>query len=157
MCAIIITTSRSVRQQWGDCETVAEKVAKCRLEWLGHLARMPDEQTPPRSACSAGCLNLTHGGGPHKRWRDVIRMDLKEIKIPDDVCYEEATSRVGWRATYKQARADTTCGEQHHEQAVHQVQCPECQHTFRRESDMKRHLTISTPQHERSTKYCLQC
>ena len=53
-------TSQSIRQQWGDSETVAEKVSKRRLEWLGHLARIPDHRTP-KSACSAGCPNLAHG------------------------------------------------------------------------------------------------
>ena len=37
-------TSQNVRQQWGDSETVTEKVSKRRLEWLGHLARMPEER-----------------------------------------------------------------------------------------------------------------
>ena len=35
-------TMAEVRQRWGDEETAGEKVRKNRLEWLGHLARMPD-------------------------------------------------------------------------------------------------------------------
>ena len=38
-------TSQSIRQQWGDMEAVSDKVSKRRLEWLGHLARMPDKHT----------------------------------------------------------------------------------------------------------------
>ena len=38
-------TSQSIRRQWGDMETVSDKVFKRRLEWLGHLARMPDKHT----------------------------------------------------------------------------------------------------------------
>ena len=51
---------------------VSEKVQKRRLEWLGHLARMPEHRLPkvmlfswlpqPRPRC-----------GPRKRWRDVGR------------------------------------------------------------------------------------
>ena len=33
-----------VRRRWGDEETAADKVKKRRLEWLGHLARMPDHR-----------------------------------------------------------------------------------------------------------------
>ena len=60
----------------------------------------------------------------------------EEKKIPEDAWYEKATtSRAEWRATYRQARTDITYRE-HHEQVTSQVQCPECQRTFHRESDM---------------------
>ena len=39
-------TMAEVRQQWGDEETAAVKAMKCRLEWLGHLACMPDHRIP---------------------------------------------------------------------------------------------------------------
>ena len=39
-------TRAEVRQQWGDEETAAVKVIKCRLEWLGHLAHMADHRIP---------------------------------------------------------------------------------------------------------------
>ena len=32
--------------RWGDEELAAEKVRKRRLEWLGHVARMPDHRLP---------------------------------------------------------------------------------------------------------------
>lgn len=35
-----------VRRRWGDEELAAEKVKKRSLEWLGHLARMPEHQMP---------------------------------------------------------------------------------------------------------------
>ena len=34
-------TMTEVRRSWGDEETVGEKIQKRRMEWLGHLARMP--------------------------------------------------------------------------------------------------------------------
>ena len=33
-----------VRKRWGDEEIATDKVKKRRLEWLGHLARMPDHR-----------------------------------------------------------------------------------------------------------------
>ena len=37
--------------------------------------------------------------GPRRRWRDMIRKDLKDIEIKEEEWYEEATrSRPGWRA-----------------------------------------------------------
>ena len=116
-----------------------KKISKRRLDWLGHLARMPDERIPKISLFS-WMPELHPREGPHKRWRDVIHTELKEMKIPEDAWYEKATtSRAEWRATYRQACTDITYREQYHEQATSQVQCPECQCTFRRESDMKRH------------------
>ena len=35
-----------VRRRWGDEETAAEKIQKRRLEWLGHLTRMPCQRIP---------------------------------------------------------------------------------------------------------------
>ena len=130
-------TSQSVRQQWRDSEAVAEKVSKRRLEWLGHLARMPDYRTPKISLFS-WLPEPRSRGGPRKRWRHVIRADLKDRNISEEVWYNEAaTSRAVWRATYRQACADTNYREQHQEHAAHQVQCLKCQRTFRRECDMK--------------------
>ena len=39
-------SSRKVREQWGDLETVSTMVQQRRLVWLGHLARMSDNRMP---------------------------------------------------------------------------------------------------------------
>ena len=41
-------TSDQLRQKWGDMETITMKIAKRRLQWLGHLARMPDSRVPKK-------------------------------------------------------------------------------------------------------------
>ena len=119
-------------------ETVLDKVSKRRLEWLGHLARMPDKRTP--KVCLFSWLPEPRPqGGPLKRWRDVIRSDLNDMQIPEDTWYAKATtSREEWRNTYGEARADITHTEQHRGQTDNQVQCPECLRKCCRESDMKR-------------------
>ena len=135
----------------GRHETVLEKVSKCCLEWLGHLARMPDKRTPKVSLFSwlpGPCPR----GGPLNRWRDVICTDLKDMQIPEDTWYGKATtSREEWRDTYREACADITHGEQQRGQTDNQVQCPVCLRTFRRKSDMKRHKCMTErrkPVHE---------
>ena len=35
-----------VRRRWGEEEAVAEMVMQQRLEWLGHVAHMPDHRVP---------------------------------------------------------------------------------------------------------------
>ena len=39
-------SSATVRERWGDVETITTKLMRKRLEWLGHLARMPDQSLP---------------------------------------------------------------------------------------------------------------
>ncbi len=39
-------SSAQVRERWGDTETLTAKIASRRLQWLGHLARMPDNRLP---------------------------------------------------------------------------------------------------------------
>ena len=41
-------TSQEIRQRWGDTATVTQKVAACRLEWLGPLAQMPEHRIPQK-------------------------------------------------------------------------------------------------------------
>ena len=155
------TTSQSTRRQWGDMETVSEKVTKRSLEWLGHLAGMPDYCIPKVSLF--GWLQEPRPqGGPPKRWRDVICTDLKDMQIPEDTWYTKAaTSKEEWRYTYREARTDITHREQHRGQTDNWVQCPECSRTFCSESDMKSHKCLAErrkPVHEqRGAVQCLTC
>ena len=97
---------REVRMRWGDEELAAEKVRKRRLEWLGHVARMPDHRLP-KSLLFGWLPESRSRCGPRRRWRDVIRKDLKDISIAESKWYEEARrSRAGWRATYRDGLAN---------------------------------------------------
>ena len=58
-------TSREIRNRWGDSETIAMKVMRRRLEWLGHVARMPDHCIPKQLLL--GWLPQPHPcGGPEE-------------------------------------------------------------------------------------------
>ena len=84
-------TSLEIRQRWGDPETAEMKVMKRRLEWLGHLARMPDHRIP--KICLFSWLSQPRPrGGPRLRWRDVIRKDLKVIGVSEDKWYDEVSA-----------------------------------------------------------------
>ena len=73
-------TMAEVRRRWGEEETVGKKIQKRRMEWLGHLARMPDHSLPkvmlfswlpqPRPRC-----------GSRKRWKGVVRKDIRDVKV----------------------------------------------------------------------------
>ena len=159
-------TSGELRQRWGDPETVAEKVAQRRLEWLGHVARMPDERTPKISLFS-WLQQPRPQGGPRKRWRDTIHKDLRDMGISEDAWYKEATSsRTGWRALYRAHFVEEATRDDHHrmtgaEHPTWQVQCPQCKRCFRREGDKKRHKCLAERQkpipEQRGAVQCSTC
>ena len=152
-----------VRRRWGDEETAADKVKKRRLEWLDHLARMPDHRIPkatlfswlpePRPRC-----------GPKKRWRDVMRKDLKDIGVSEEKWFVEALrSRAGWRVLYRDGvdsyRERQTISAP--TAVVRDVVCEVCSRNFRRESDKARHKCADErrkpiSEQQGATK-CLQC
>ncbi len=71
-----------VRKRWGDLETVRDMVIRKRLEWLGHVARMPDHRIP-KSMLFGWLSQSRPQGGSRRRWRDVVRRNLKEVNISE--------------------------------------------------------------------------
>jgi len=123
-------TSKMIRDLWGDPETVSGKVTKRRLEWLGHLARMPNQRIPKMALF--GWLPKPHPpGGPRKRWRDQIRQDLKAVGVSEEDVYEEASNRAGWRAIYRQGLQDQYRQQEVPTQQQSQVHCQVCGRSFR--------------------------
>ena len=129
----------SNQRQW----SAAEKVRKRRLEWLGHVARMPDHRFP-KSLLFGWLLESRPRCGPRRRWRDVICKDLKDITIAESKWYEDARRfRAGWRATYQDGLANHSKSR-----AVGPTMsvCEVCFRTLRRESDRKRHKCVAERQ-----------
>ena len=50
-------TSLDLREKWGDREDARIKVMRRRMEWLGHIVRMPKNRTP--KICLFGWLPQT--------------------------------------------------------------------------------------------------
>ena len=89
-----------MREQWGDHKTIETKLARRRLEWLGHLARMPGDHLPKR--CLFGWLpQVRPCRGPRMRWRDVVKRDLRTVGLCED-WYGDAQERGTWRAAWSQ-------------------------------------------------------
>lgn len=135
-------TMREIRRKWGDDDTASTKVAQRRLQWLGHLARMPDSRVP-KSVLFGWLCKPRPRCGPKKRWRDVIRQDLKVIEVEEDKWYDEAitSSRAKWRTLYRsglEAHEDRQ-GMVTTDTPIERVECEDCHRSFRRESDKKRH------------------
>ena len=65
-------SAREILRRWGDTESAEDRVLKRRMEWLGHLARIPDQRMP-KAALFGWLPQLRPRGGPRRRWRDVIK------------------------------------------------------------------------------------
>ena len=122
-------SSATVRERWGDVETITTKLMLRRLEWLGHLARMPDQRLP--KMCLFSWLpQIRPQGGPRRRWRDLVKTDLKAVGVSDGCWYSEALDRKHWREVW---------GQRLEQSQQQQVLCSECGRSFRRESDKAHH------------------
>jgi len=135
-------TSANIRRQWGDTETIATKLRKHRLEWLGHVARMNDHRLP--RVCLFGWLpQVRPFHGPKRRWRDVLKSDLRSLGISDGGWYDRARDREQWQQLYLQSVDD---GEYLHTAQLPTVQCAICQRFFRSESGKARHKCVAERQ-----------
>ena len=91
-------TSRMTRDQWGDQEIIIVKLMKRRLEWMRHLARMPDHCIPKKSLLS-WLPQPCPRGGPRRRWRDFVKRDMKAAQIDKRSFFEVALHRGKWHTT----------------------------------------------------------
>ncbi len=63
-------------------EVEEEMRRRRRLEWLGHVASMPDHRIP-KSMLFGWLSHPRPQGGPRRRWRDVVRKDFKEVNVSE--------------------------------------------------------------------------
>jgi hypothetical protein len=157
-------SATEMRRRWGDSETITDKIQKRRLEWLGHLARM-DGQRMPKSVLFGWLPQPRPGCGPRKRWKDVIRSDLRDIQVEESGWYDRATtSRRQWKSTCRQGverHQEISCHQRATECRPQQYECEVCHRRFSRDSDRKRHKCVnerSKPaQEQRGAVQCQTC
>ena len=98
--------------------------------------------------------------GPKKRWKDIIRKDLNDLKIPESCWYMydlANKSRSAWKDHYH-ACLETSSPVSSGNVDLQTVVCPECHRGYRRISDLKRHKCIGErvkPIHEQ--KGAIEC
>ena len=139
-------SSRMMREQWGNEETITTKLMRRHLKWLSHQTRMTPERIPKITLFS--WLPQTHPqGGPRRRWRDLVKSDLKTVGIQERGWYEEAQHRKQWYVTCNEGLP-----RHHHDQqrrremGSRDIKCSMCGWCFSRESDKARHKCIAEHQ-----------
>ena len=93
-------------------------------------------------------------GGPRKRWRDVVKTDLKMVGVLD-TWYSSALHGNMWNRLYTDA---IQRNRQLARSSLPSVQCVACGRTFRRKQDRARHKCIEEqlkPVHQQQG--ALQC
>ena len=158
-------STRSILCQWGDEEPVGMKITRRRLEWLGHLARMPEYRTP-KTALFSWLPQSRPRCGPRRRWRDVIRSDLKTLEVTEHEWCTKANSRSEWRTLCHSVQDTPNTAPQPGATAQppttqRGVVCEACHRHFRRESDRKRHKCVDERQkpvqEQRGAVQCSVC
>ena len=104
-------TNEAVQRKWGDHgpKTITSKVIRRGLEWLGHVACIPDYTTAciPKKVLFGWLAKTLPAGGPCKRWQDRIHKDLKLVGVSEsDWYHKETSSRNAWQGVYRDGLDD---------------------------------------------------
>ena len=133
-------SSATVREKWGDVETIETTLVRRRLEWLGHLARMGDYRLP--NICLFGWLPQTRPcRGPRRRWRGVVKRDLKGARNEQQRMVQQLRHKMGkWLKPWSQKLSDHQQVQEARRPGTEKnVVCSECGRCFRMECDKACH------------------
>ena len=123
-------TNLAMRKRWGDVGLPFDIVRMRRLQWLVHVARMPDDGLPKKILF--GWLPQTRPPhGPRLRWKDRVHSDLQRLNVQD--WFAQSADREKWRAVCHTLSEPTTATSKS------TVTCSVCQREFKSQSGLKRH------------------
>ena len=134
------TTNQSLLDRLGDTACISQKISFRRLEWLGHVARMPANRLPQQVFFS-WLPKKRPFCGPRKRWKDVISDDFKKWKMPCDNTswFTLAVERTQWQST---CRTSVLCQLSNPTTAASLHVCEVCQREFHSAAGLKRHKCL---------------
>jgi hypothetical protein len=74
-------------------------LVKHQLRWTGHLVRMPDHRIPKKVMYGQLRRGDRKSGGQKKRYKDNLKINLKNFNMEPDRLEAAAADRVGWRSS----------------------------------------------------------
>ena len=94
--------NEEIRQRLHLPTTICNEVSKRRLNWFGHVVRMPPHR-PPFQAYKNEFLKRRPPGRPPARWRDQIERDMG---VPLKEAEHQAQGRPEWRRITRRRAKD---------------------------------------------------
>ena len=119
-----------LRTQWGDVSLLSDILRGRRLQWLGHVARMPEERVP-KQILFGWLPSVRPAHGPSLRWRDRVSSDLRKLGV--ERWYLQAQDRKQWRLL---------CQAQCVPPDAATVSCGLCKRSFRSAAYLNRHKCV---------------
>ena len=74
--------------------------------WTGHVTRMPDERLPKKVFYGELQVGKHSQGGQQKRYKDTLKVSLKDFNIPPESCEKVAQDRARWRCLIRKGADD---------------------------------------------------
>ena len=68
-----------------------------QLRWTGHVTRMPDERLPKKIFYGELQVGKRSHGGQKKRYKDILKVSLKDFNIPTESWEQIAQDQTKWR------------------------------------------------------------
>ena len=91
-----LTPDAFVLQQ-ANVSSIEERVLRSQMRWAGHLARMEDSRLPKQLFYGELQLGKRPRHKPRKRYKDVVKNNLKILGINVEDWEKSATNRPTWR------------------------------------------------------------
>ena len=119
---------RTIFQAWNGLDTmnISTRLEQLRLEWFGHVCRMPEHRFP-RKWLLGSFLSRRPAYRPRLRWRNLARRDLGRRNVRYSSWYPITQVRQEWRQFYT-AQCDD-------EKPPKDFDCEICGRYFRRQAD----------------------
>ncbi|XP_070013999.1 uncharacterized protein [Nicotiana sylvestris] len=96
--------NKDIREKVGVAP-LEDKMREARLRWFGHIQRKSTE-TPVRRCERLAVVGTGRGiGRPKKYWGEVIRQDMAQLRITEDM----ALDRELWRSSIKENTFSGVC------------------------------------------------
>lgn len=80
-----------------EIEGIEALLIKGQLRWVGHLTRMEENRIPKALFYGELVGGQRSRGGQHKRYKDVLKYNLKACDLPIETCERQALNLPEWR------------------------------------------------------------
>ena len=140
-----------------NSESIHATLMRSQLRWAGYVHRMQDSRLPKKLLYGELSSGRRSSGRPKLRFKDTLKLSLKQCDIPHSTWERAAEERSAWRSAVqtgvsafeknrirnkelkRQRRKDSDISD-YRPDAVSQIPCPHCNRVFRAKIGLISHL-----------------